>query len=226
MAEQERSSSSQDLNNRPARPADIAAQEPASEQLPTYREYLDTLKKRLNDSGFLALLLVDVSDINRYEQEFGSRVYDRLMRVVRELVIELKGRQLRAEDLIALNENAGDIFLIFLMPRSNDELVLAKDLDKVANRIYSFLRKRITRSAFPILHEEPEVIVGTALALRNPLIREERLILRQLQRRIGRIPQAQQTRIAALPIEQLEALGEALLDFTDLADLNRWLGEH
>jgi predicted transposase YdaD len=55
--------------------------------------------------------------------------------------------------------------------------------------------------------------------------REERLILRLLQRRIGPVPQAQQTRIAALPIEQLEALGEALLDFADLADLNRWLAE-
>jgi predicted transposase YdaD len=55
--------------------------------------------------------------------------------------------------------------------------------------------------------------------------REERLILRQLQRRIGPVPQAQQTRIAAFPIEQLEALGEALLDFADLADLNRWLAE-
>ena len=56
--------------------------------------------------------------------------------------------------------------------------------------------------------------------------REERLILRLLQRRIGPVPDAQQARIAALPIEQLEALGEALLDFTELADLNAWLAEH
>jgi predicted transposase YdaD len=56
--------------------------------------------------------------------------------------------------------------------------------------------------------------------------REERLVLRLLQRRIGPVPHAQQARIAALPIEQLETLGEALLDFADLADLNRWLAEH
>jgi len=56
--------------------------------------------------------------------------------------------------------------------------------------------------------------------------RDERLILRLLQRRIGPVPQVQQTRIASLPIEQLEALGEAQLDFADLADLNRWLAEH
>lgn len=49
------------------------------------------------------------------------------------------------------------------------------------------------------------------------------LILRQLQRRIGSVPDAQRTRISALPIEQLEALGDALFDFTELADLNAWL---
>ena len=52
------------------------------------------------------------------------------------------------------------------------------------------------------------------------------MILRLLQRRIGLIPEAQQARIAALPIDQLEALGEALLDFADQADLNAWLAEH
>ena len=56
--------------------------------------------------------------------------------------------------------------------------------------------------------------------------REERLILRQLYRRIGQIPEAQQARISALPIEQLEALGETLLDFTELTDLNAWLAKH
>jgi hypothetical protein len=29
-----------------------------------------------------------------------------------------------------------------------------------------------------------------------------------------------------LPIEQLEALGAALVDFADLADLDRWVAEH
>lgn len=56
--------------------------------------------------------------------------------------------------------------------------------------------------------------------------REERLILRLLNRQIGTVPEAQQARIAALPIEQLELLGEAVLDFRELADLNAWLTAH
>jgi predicted transposase YdaD len=56
--------------------------------------------------------------------------------------------------------------------------------------------------------------------------REVRLVLRQLQRRLGPVSPAQQARIAALSIDALEDLGEALLDFADSADLAAWLATH
>ena len=43
--------------------------------------------------------------------------------------------------------------------------------------------------------------------------------LTQLNRRIGNIPSEIEAKIQSLSLEQLEALGEALLDFTSLADL-------
>ncbi len=49
------------------------------------------------------------------------------------------------------------------------------------------------------------------------------LIIRQLSRRVGEIPDRTLKQIKALPIEQLEALGEALLDFTAISDLFQWL---
>jgi predicted transposase YdaD len=50
------------------------------------------------------------------------------------------------------------------------------------------------------------------------------LALRQLQRRFGALlPAAQQAQIQALPLAQLEALAEALLDFQGTADLAAWL---
>jgi predicted transposase YdaD len=51
------------------------------------------------------------------------------------------------------------------------------------------------------------------------------LVLRQLNRRVGTLPETIQTQVEALPLEQLEALGEALLDFTGLADLETWLAQ-
>jgi predicted transposase YdaD len=49
------------------------------------------------------------------------------------------------------------------------------------------------------------------------------LILRQLTRRVGNVPMEAESRVKALPLERLEDLGEALLDFTQIGDLLAWL---
>jgi hypothetical protein len=49
---------------------------------------------------------------------------------------------------------------------------------------------------------------------------EQRLIIRLLNRRIGEIESSLIQRVQALSIEQL---GEALLDFTSIGDLENWL---
>ncbi|WP_442943521.1 DUF4351 domain-containing protein [Nostoc sp.] len=51
---------------------------------------------------------------------------------------------------------------------------------------------------------------------------ERSLILRLLTRRVGELSQEVQSRIVPLSIEQLENLGEALLDFQAFADLETW----
>jgi flagellar biosynthesis/type III secretory pathway protein FliH len=52
---------------------------------------------------------------------------------------------------------------------------------------------------------------------------EAYLLLRQLQRRFGEIPQNLEETIRNLPVERLEDLGLALLDFNTLTDLDNWL---
>lgn len=49
------------------------------------------------------------------------------------------------------------------------------------------------------------------------------LIIRQLTRRFGTIAPAAEAKIQTLSIAQLEALGEALLDFASAEDLDNWL---
>ena len=52
------------------------------------------------------------------------------------------------------------------------------------------------------------------------------LILRQLQRRCGELPPAIREQVMQLSLPQLEALGEALLEFRGLVDLEHWLTAH
>ena len=52
---------------------------------------------------------------------------------------------------------------------------------------------------------------------------EAKVTLRQLSRRCGPLSGEQDSVIRSLPLERLEALAEALLDFEGMADLNAWL---
>lgn len=49
------------------------------------------------------------------------------------------------------------------------------------------------------------------------------LALRQLRRRLREIPSELQEQVRGLSAEHLEELGELLLDFNALADLENWL---
>jgi predicted transposase YdaD len=55
------------------------------------------------------------------------------------------------------------------------------------------------------------------------LIGEARMVVRQLSRRLGEVPARYLTQIQQLTVMQLEDLGEALLDFTTVTDLESWL---
>ncbi|MBM5786155.1 MAG: DUF4351 domain-containing protein [Cyanobacteria bacterium K_DeepCast_35m_m1_288] len=55
---------------------------------------------------------------------------------------------------------------------------------------------------------------------------EAAVTLRLLARRCGPLSEATTARIQALPLEQLEALAEALLDFEGAEDLATWLSSN
>jgi len=55
---------------------------------------------------------------------------------------------------------------------------------------------------------------------------EAKVILRLLNRRCGLLSNATTAEIQVLPMDQLEALADALLDFTGPADLTAWLAAH
>jgi predicted transposase/invertase (TIGR01784 family) len=52
------------------------------------------------------------------------------------------------------------------------------------------------------------------------------LLLRLLSKKLGTLSDRYQTQITNLPLEQMELLSEALLDFTSITDLDRWLAEN
>ena len=54
---------------------------------------------------------------------------------------------------------------------------------------------------------------------------ESVIILRQLNKRFGSLPERVRAEVSVLATECLKELGEALLDFTQLSGVEDWLGE-
>ncbi|MBD2678714.1 DUF4351 domain-containing protein [Nostoc paludosum FACHB-159] len=55
---------------------------------------------------------------------------------------------------------------------------------------------------------------------------QQELVLRLLQKRVGELPEEVKKQVQSLSLQELEALGEALLDFTTMDDLLDWLQQH
>jgi predicted transposase YdaD len=64
---------------------------------------------------------------------------------------------------------------------------------------------------------------GEARGLEIGQQQERALVIKLLGRKLGKIPPQLERQVAALSIERVEALGEALLDFTTIAELQAWL---
>jgi predicted transposase YdaD len=55
---------------------------------------------------------------------------------------------------------------------------------------------------------------------------EQRLVLKQLTRKLGTITPEMRSRLSSLTIDRVESLGEALLHFTSMSDLEAWLNQN
>jgi hypothetical protein len=76
----------------------------------------------------------------------------------------------------------------------------------------------------PLYEQDREAAIqqGEAIGLQKG---EAKVVLRLLNRRFGELPPHITETIQKLTVEQLEDLGEALLDFESQADLINWLNQ-
>lgn len=88
------------------------------------------------------------------------------------------------------------------------------------NVIQTILREEIMRES--VIYQDI-IAQGEAKGVKKG---ELSLVLRQLKRRIGTISAEDESLITNLSVEQLEDLGEALLDFSSQDDLSNWLADN
>jgi EAL domain-containing protein (putative c-di-GMP-specific phosphodiesterase class I) len=191
-------------------------------QVPAYRDLAGDIRQMLHDNRSLALLYVDASHLAQVEHDYGADIYNQVRNILTNLILDMRGVETRRDDLVTVNETHGDVFLIFLSKKREERPFGQGDLETMADRIHSYLTRRLSRMTSSYLKGRPKLGIGYSLVLHNPLIKEDRLVL-QLIEDAKRMAEFQDYR---MQVKSKEMLQEIILRedvrtvFQPIIDLN------
>jgi hypothetical protein len=105
-----------------------------------------------------------------------------------------------------------------------------KLLEKERKELNAELKKLPKREREEVMEittswEEIGIQKGKQIGMQIGMQRESELVLRQIQRKFGKIANSDKKQILALPIEKIEELGELLFDFQNFDELQNWLNQ-
>jgi hypothetical protein len=126
-----------------------------------YRERVEDLRRVLVQQGSLGLLLIDTSALAQIEHQYGSSAFAKVMGMARDLVFELRGHEVRHDDIICLNDRGGDAFLVFFSPKRREGPLRIADLKAAAERVESHINRKLNRLASPYLGHLRRVSVAS-----------------------------------------------------------------
>jgi len=140
-------------------------------------------------------------------------------------VLELRGIEIRTNDLVTINDKGGNAFLVFLSPKRGDRegKTHISDLQAAASRLEEHLNRKLARLSSPYLRGRHQVTVGFSLVFFNPLIMPERLIARLIEEawecvRIEKMQREFQTRCR---LQEILLAEEVTTRFQPVVDLQR-----
>lgn len=188
-----------------------------------YRRHLEDLRQILVRQGSLGLLLIDVSQLTQVEHDYGSKAFEKVLSTATDLVMELKGSEVRSSDVLAVNDKGGDAFLIFLSPKRNGPNPRVADLQAAAKRVETRLNRQLAKIDSPYLPSRREVTAGFSLVFFNPLVRPERLVARLVEEaweciRVQRLQREFQNRCRLQEIllqDQLSTVFQPIVDLRE-----------
>jgi predicted transposase YdaD len=157
------------------------------------------------------------------------------------LLLDYLVEKVYLEDLVPLRDLSPNLALLRLIAVPEEDVVvtgreiLAEAEGKAYFRRQLDMVEGIMASKFPELTvEEVKEMLGlksvdfteTMYYKQAAQSGETKLALRLLAKRCGALSRDQENQVRSLPSEQLELLGDALLEFGGMGDLERWLEEN
>lgn len=169
---------------------------------------LETVSRRLAKRNYVGVLLIDASPLLRIEREAGFKAYDEILKELGRAIEEIRGSQMREEDLIAAVAPYGEQFVIFLDDKRGSGTLKRTDMETLADRVYLALSGRVFEIAYGASAEIPRVAIGYSFAISNSLLRPSRVILRM----IDEARQMSRQQVQRFGVKNREKLKDVLLN--------------
>lgn len=160
--------------------------------------------------------------LNRFVFKEKQQLFDYPDQELEMVFVELPKFSKKLEEL----ETITDKWIYFIKEAPSLEMIPSK-LEEVAeiNKALSIAnRANLSRKELQDLEKQQMFVLdqqGSIIKAKEEGL--NKLISRQLNKRFGEIPEAILTQIEKLPLENLEMLGELILDWENLDDLSAWL---
>jgi predicted transposase/invertase (TIGR01784 family) len=172
---------------------------------------LDTVSELLASGRLLRVYLDELGKIEELPIGVGLMV-----------LTTLEGDEAKIQARTAIDRSGGDRDIIEMIAKivvykfnslSRDEVNVMLGIELQQTRVYQEAKAE-------------GKVEGKAEEREIGLQRERALVLKQLNRKLGNLSPQLQSQVSVLPIDRLESLGEALLDFTSFTDLETWLSQN
>jgi predicted transposase/invertase (TIGR01784 family) len=172
---------------------------------------LDTVSELLASGRLLRVYLDELGKIEELPIGVGLMV-----------LTTLEGDEAKIQARTAIDRSGGDRDIIEMIAKivvykfnslSRDEVNVMLGIELQQTRVYQEAKAE-------------GKVEGKAEEREIGLQRERALVLKQLNRKLGNVSPQLQSQVSVLPIDRLESLGEALLDFTSFTDLETWLSQN
>lgn len=148
--------------------------------IPIFHYYMEDVITILRQQHALGIIFVSLGNLVNIEEEYGSEIYEQILKKIGEAMQSLVGGTIRSEDLIAIAEIEPDTFVIFLSQKRTPGKILPEHLESVADRTYRFLTLKIYNIVRFYTRYTVKINVGFHLAIENPLIETRRLVCRSI----------------------------------------------
>lgn len=149
--------------------------------LPTIPLLFKDIEKILQNYNQVALLCVDVVKYSKIEEIYGFKAFDKVMKMVADILESLVGGSLRGADIVSQLMISGNTFAILLSPPRKQSELRKEDLLRIKKRIDSKITDAIRDSLDYALFKKFGCYVGSAILNYDKEIRLERQIYTVLE---------------------------------------------